>query len=114
VSATETYDTYRGVFTTSSESVSATFTSVRFNISRQFLHEPATRFVIAGGGVKLDKWDIGGQIWRDLKLDETTQQEYMAQYASQCWGLGLKFVKKPGETQYLFTLDLKGLGALKF
>jgi hypothetical protein len=44
----------------------------------------------------------------------TTQQEYSAHYASQCWGLGLRYVLTPGERQYLVTLDLKGLGTMKF
>ena len=49
-----------------------------------------------------------------MLLKKVTQHEYKVHYAAQCWGVGVMFVKRPGETQYLFTLDLKGLGALKF
>jgi hypothetical protein len=37
----------------------------------------------------------------------------MVHYASQCWGLGLSYINKPGETQYLFMIELKGLGGVK-
>lgn len=114
ISATESYDTYTDVFTSSSESIQVRTDTVRFNLSRQYLHEPATRFLIAGAGAKLGNWDVDGQVWRDVKLNETMQQEYKTNYMSQCWALGLSFIKKPGETQYLLVLELKGLGALKF
>jgi hypothetical protein len=44
---------------------------------------------------------------------QTTQQDRL-HYASQCWGLSIVYINKPGETQYMALLDLKGLGAMKF
>lgn len=114
LSALGDYDTYARVFTSSSESVNISTETVRFNVTHQYLRSPETRFLIGGAGFKLGKWDIDGQIWHDLVQETTTQQEYKLHYASQCWGLGIMYITKPGETQYLLTLDLKGLGELKF
>jgi LPS-assembly protein len=113
-SAIEDYNTYTREVVSSSEGVSIATDRVKFNVTHQFLREPETKYLIASTDIKLGKWDLLGQIWRDLVLERNTQQEYQLHYASQCWGLGIMYVAKPGEKQYLLTLDLKGLGALKF
>ncbi len=114
LSATEIYDTSKHAFISSSESISITAERMRFNISHQYLKDPETKYLIGGAGTKIGKWDVDGQVWRDMLLKQITQQEYKLHYASQCWGVGATFIKRPGETQYLLTLDLKGLGVLKF
>jgi lipopolysaccharide assembly outer membrane protein LptD (OstA) len=91
---------------------------VKFSITHQYLREtttnPTTEFLIGGIDFKAGKWDVNAQIWRDMVLKETTQQEYRLHYASQCWGISIVYINKPGETQYTALLDLKGLGAMKF
>ena len=117
-SASTDYDTYAHAFTNSSESASVNTDAVKFNITHQYLHatatNPTTEFLIGGIDFKAWKWDINAQIWRDMVLKETTQKEYKLHYASQCWGLSIVYINKPGETQYMALLDLKGLGAMKF
>ena len=117
-SATTDYDTYAHTFTSSSESANVNTDAVKFNISHQYLHasttNPTTEFLIGGIGFKAGRWDVNAQIWRDMVLKQTTQQEYRLHYASQCWGLSIVYINKPGETQYMALLDLKGLGAVKF
>jgi LPS-assembly protein len=114
LSAIANYDTYTHTVVSSSEGVNITTEAVRFSLTHQYLRAPETKFLIGGTEFKRGKWDISGQIWRDLVLEKNTQQEYKLHYASQCWGLGVMYITKPGETQYLLTLDLKGLGGLKF
>jgi LPS-assembly protein len=114
LSAIGDYNTYTREVVSSSEGVSIATDRVKFNVTHQFLREPETKYLIANTDIKFGKWDLLGQIWRDLVLERNTQQEYQLHYASQCWGLGIMYVAKPGEKQYLLTLDLKGLGALKF
>jgi LPS-assembly protein len=118
LAASTDYDTYSHTFLSSSESASVNVDTVKFNITHQYLHEsttnPTTKFLIGGIGFKAGKWDINAQIWRDMVLKETTQQEYRLRYASQCWGISVVYINKPGETQYMALLDLKGLGAMKF
>ncbi|HTP05926.1 MAG TPA: LPS assembly protein LptD [Nitrospirota bacterium] len=117
-SATADYDTYDHTFISSSESANVNTDTVKFNITHQYLHasvtNPTTEFLIGGIDFKAWKWDINAQIWRDMVLKETTQKEYRLHYASQCWGLSIVYINKPGETQYMALLDLKGLGAMKF
>ena len=114
LSASESYDTFEHAFTSSSESMNIATETVRFNISHQYLKQPVTKYLIGGAGTRVGKWDVDVQLWRDMVQKQITQHEYKVHYAAQCWGVGAMFIKRPGETQYLFTLDLKGLGALKF
>jgi LPS-assembly protein len=117
-SASTDYDTYGHTFISSSESASVNINTVKFNITHQYLHasttNPTTEFLIGGIDFKAWKWNINAQIWRDMVLKQTTQQEYRLHYASQCWGLSIVYINKPGETQYMALLDLKGLGVMKF
>jgi LPS-assembly protein len=118
LSSSADYNTYTHAFITSSESASVNTDTVRFNITHQYLHasptNPTTEFLIGGTGFKVGRWDVNVQIWRDMINKQTTQQEYRLHYASQCWGLSIEYINKPGETQYKALLDLKGLGAMKF
>ncbi|MDH4161483.1 MAG: LPS assembly protein LptD [Nitrospirota bacterium] len=114
VSANGNYNTYTDRLSSSSETVMVKGDVVQFDITHRYLREPRTAFLIGGLGFKIAKWTLSGQVWRDVENRMTTQQEYKTHYASQCWGLGLSYITKPGETQYLLVLDLKGLGAVKF
>lgn len=114
ISSSANYNTYTNRLSSSSESVSVKGEKAQIDMTHQYLRDPRTQFLIAGLGFKIGQWDMKGQVWQDVERRVTTQREYTAHYASQCWGLGLSYINKPGETQYLFTLDLKGLGAVKF
>jgi LPS-assembly protein len=114
VSALANYNTYIDRVTTTSESISLKTDPIQVDVSHQYLRDPRTRFLIAGLGYKIGKWDLNGQVWWDVENNAYTQQTYKAHYASQCWGIGLTYQSKPGERLYLFVLDLKGLGAMKF
>ena len=52
--------------------------------------------MIVGAGTKIGKWNLDAQIWRDIELKKTTQQEYTMHYSSQCWGWA-SCRKKAGE-----------------
>ena len=118
LSASTDYNTYDRAFISSSESASVDVNTVKFNITHQYLHQtttnPTTEFLIGGIGFKAGRWDVNAQIWRDMVNKQTTQQEYRLHYASQCWGVSIEYINKPGERQYKAMLDLKGLGAMKF
>jgi LPS-assembly protein len=110
-SANTDYDTDTHMVVASSEGATINADPVNFSVSHQYLRDPETRYVIAGIGFKLGKWDVGGQLWRDVVLETNTQKEIKLHYASQCWGIGIVYTVKPGETQYLLKIDLKGLGS---
>lgn len=107
------YNSYSDRLSSSSEGVNIHAHDVQLDLTHQYLREPRTQFVIGGVGFALGKWDLNMQLWRDVENRFTTQQEYKAHYASQCWGLSFQYITKPGETQYLAMLELKGLGGVK-
>jgi LPS-assembly protein len=112
LSAIATYDTSTRELVSTSEGVTVAAGPVKFSVNYQYLHDPKTKYLIAELGLKLGKWDLDGQVWRDIALETNTQKDFKIHYASQCWGLGIAYTLKPGEKQYLLTVDLKGLGAL--
>ncbi len=122
VSANGTYNTYTNSLTSSNLSFGVTTEGMNFDVTHRYLKATPvgqvpgnlrTEFLIGGAGFTVDQWHFNTQLWRDLENKKTTQQEYGAHYASQCWGFGVSYIKRPGETQYMMTLDLKGLGDMK-
>ena len=112
-SATVNYNTYNKRVTDTSQNIAVMTEPVQVEVTHQFLREPRTRFLIVGLGFKVDKWTVHGQVWRDVETKSFTQQEYRAHYASQCWGVGMNYIIKPGERSYMFLFDLLGLGGMK-
>lgn len=114
LSTSSEYDTYIDRVTVSSESFTYMGDILRLDATHRYLRDPRTEFLISGVGLKLGKWDVSARWWQDIDHKTTTQEEYRAHYLAQCWGLGVSYIQKPGETQYLMTLELKGIGAMKF
>ncbi len=114
MSATGSYDTYSRALSSHSEGAGITTNTVSLKITHQYLREPATEFLIGGTTLKLGRWDLSAQWWRDVENKKTTQEEYRLHYGSQCWGIGISYVLKPGETRFMAMLDLKGLGGKAF
>ena len=111
LSATGNYNTYEDIFSSYTVGAGLTSSIVSLNLTEQYQQIPKTHYLNGGGGLKLGKWNVSGQWWRDMENRVTTQEEYKAHYGSQCWGVGVTFDRTPGETRYMVTLDLKGLGA---
>lgn len=113
LSASGNYNTYTDRLSSSSESLAVRGQVVQFDVSHQYLRDPRTQYLILGLGFKAGRWDVKGRGWRDIENRTVTQQEYLVHYASQCWGVGVSYIDKPGDKQYLFLFDLKGLGEVK-
>jgi LPS-assembly protein len=110
LSATGNFDTYEHVWTSHSEGATVTEGVVTVNLSQQYLRDPHTRFVIGGVALKLGKWDLSTQLWRDVENGKTTEEDYRVHYASQCWGARVSYMVTPGERRLTAMIDLKGLG----
>jgi len=112
LSATGSYNSYTDRM--SSHSVGATLNKDKYsvNLSEQYLRAtettPTTRFVIGGGTLKLGRWDMSTQLWRDIENNKTTQEDYGVIYTSQCWMFTLTYSIRPGETRLTVMFDLKG------
>jgi LPS-assembly protein len=111
LSANATYNTYSDAL--SSHSVGATLKGNTFsvNLSEQYLHDPATQYLIGGGSLKLGKWDLSTQLWRDMENNKTTQEDYGLIYTTQCWAIRMGYTVRPGEYRYTVMWDLKGFGS---
>ena len=114
LSATADYDTDIDRRTSSSVSVAVEGALVQFDVSHRYLRDPGTKYLVGGAGLTLSRWKLGAQVWQDLETQKTTQEEYKAEYNSQCWGLGISYISRPGETRYMAMLELKGLGGANF
>jgi LPS-assembly protein len=110
LSATSTYDTYSRMIT--DRSVGATYTGDIFslNLAENYVQSSASHYFIGGGTLKLGKWLLGGQWWRDIEKSTTTQEDYTVNYLTQCWGVKILVSQKPGDYRYTVLLDLRGLG----
>lgn len=101
------YDAYERVVTTHSEGVSFSLAPVSLSLSHSY-YQGGAEYMIAGAALALGKWSLSAQDWRDIQNNTTTQEQYLLHYGGQCWGLGLSYTHKPGDTQYMAMLDLKG------
>lgn len=71
-------------------------------------------FLTAEAGVKLGaSWKVSGRAWYDLRTDSFRETMVSVGYESQCWGVGVGMLKRPDESQVLFMLSFKGLGAVR-
>lgn len=111
MTANATYDTYSKII--SSRSIGAAYASnaVSLNLTENYLQSSATHYLIGGGTLKLGKWGIGGQWWRDIENNKTTEEDYTLHYTTQCWGINVAYTIRPGETRFTAMLDLRGLGS---
>lgn len=118
ISANGNYNTYTDHWTTSSESVSVNTAPVRFSATHQYLRETGetmrNEYLTGLVGFDVIGWNVQGSIWYDLENRNTTQKEFRTTRRSQCWGMGFAYIARPGEAKYLLTLELTGLGTLKF
>ena len=104
---------------TSSESMNINTKPVQFSMTHQYLRETVTtktrtEYLTGSLGFNAFGWDMQGGLWYDLENRNTTQKEFRGTRRSQCWAVALSYIVRPGETKYLLSLELKGLGTLKF
>jgi LPS-assembly protein len=113
MTASGNYNVYDHVVTTHSEGIGFTMMPVSLNLTHSF-SQGGAEYLIGGGTLALGKWGLSAQEWRDVQNKKTTQEQYILHYGGQCWGLGISYNRKPGDTQYMAMLDLKGLGSRAF
>ncbi|MBI5180379.1 MAG: LPS-assembly protein LptD [Nitrospirae bacterium] len=95
---------------------------LRFQIGRfwyltageRYTKNPRIEFLTGGTGLSLPfGLDISGMLWYDLQLERMREQTYTLKYARQCWSAGLVYNHRPDRQQILFTVELRGIGAVK-
>jgi hypothetical protein len=59
-----------------------------------------------------DKFAVGTSLHRELKLDQNVASAYYVQYNSQCWGVRVSADRYAGETSFMVSFTILGLGEL--
>ncbi|MDH4099611.1 MAG: LPS assembly protein LptD [Nitrospirota bacterium] len=96
-----------------------------FIVGHRYTRQSAINFIKASAGYRFNKnWAVAGNIWYDQEKSKVREQDFTLSYSGQCWGISLHYIEKAGEdapdmvrkreTQYLFTIDFKGLTSLEF
>ncbi len=103
---------------------------LRFQIGRfwyitageRYTKNPRIEFLTGGMGFTFPFGiDISGAVWYDSYLGRLREQSYTLKYARQCWSAGMVFnhrlnIENNIEKdiyQFLFTVELRGIGAVK-
>lgn len=88
----------------------------------RYTKNPRIEFLTGGMGFAFPFGiDISGVLWYDSYLGRLREQSYTLKYARQCWSAGLVYSNRlniEGEIerhidQFLFTVELRGIGAVK-
>lgn len=96
-----------------------------FVVGHRYTRQSAINFIKASAGYRINKqWSVAGNVWFDQEKTKVREQDFTLSYSGECWGISLHYIEKAGEnspdiirkreTQYLFTLDLKGLTSVGF
>ncbi len=117
------YNPYTGYIT-------ETNSDLRFQIGRfwyltageRYTKIPRIEFLTGGMGFSFPFGiDISGTVWYDLYLGRLREENYILKYARQCWSAGIVFNHRlniennieKDVYQFLFTVELRGIGAVK-
>jgi LPS-assembly protein len=111
LSASASYDTYYRIISERSVGANYTVDVFSLNLTENYVHSSQSHYLIGGGTVKLGKWNLGAEWWRDIANERTTEEDYTIHYISQCWGVKIFVAQKPGDYRYTVMFDLKGLGS---
>lgn len=110
MSATGSYNTYDRVVSSHSESAGFTAGVVSLNLTHSF-SQGIAEYLISGAGLTFSKWALHTKVSRDILNKKTMEEDYLVDYASQCWRVSLTYSVLPGEYRYTVMVDLKGLGS---
>lgn len=75
---------------------------------------PRIEFLTGGMGFSFPFGiDLSGMVWYDQYAGRLREQTYTLRYARQCWSAGLSYNWRPDRQGILFTIELRGIGAVK-
>ncbi len=115
MTATTDYDPYSHVIT--DRSVGATYNGgvISLNLTNNYVQSTATttaeNYLIGGGTLKHGKWSFNTELWRNIENKQYTEQDFSINYTTQCWGVKVLVIERPGDYSYKVLFDLRGLGS---
>jgi len=113
--ASSTYNPYKRDITSFNSSLLLRGNSPwHISLEERYIKSPESLFIISEAGARVSRsLDFYGRIWYDATQKIVRETDLTGRYSSQCWSLNIVYIGRPEETQFLVTIDLKGIGTLK-
>ena len=104
------YDVNTGKLENANSDASVNISDTVISAGQRYNARDKTSFVNAG--INLHPFKhlfIESKVWYDAKEKKTQDIVLGFKYLRQCWGLSIEFIKKPGDFNAVFMIELKGL-----
>jgi lipopolysaccharide assembly outer membrane protein LptD (OstA) len=105
-----TYDVHTGRLESTNSDISVKIHDTVISAGQRYNRQDKITFY--NGSIGLHPYKplyLEGKIWYDAKEGETTDMTLNIKYISQCWGVSVEFLKRPGDFNVIFRFELKGL-----
>lgn len=90
--------------------VTTKIADITFHAGQRYNRLNDVNTYVAGIGIHpFTPLTMSGNIWYDAKQRETREIGLNITYMSQCWGINLGYIKRPGDYSISFLIELKGI-----
>jgi LPS-assembly protein len=104
------YNVHTGEIESVNSDVSMKIAEITFQAGQRYNRLNNVNTYEAGIGIHpFTPLTMNGKIWYDAEQKETREISLNIIYMSQCWGINLGFIKRPGDSSVSFLFELKGL-----
>jgi hypothetical protein len=105
-----TYDVNTGRVNDTNADISLKISETTFSAGYRYDRQNDTTFYTATIGLHpFRPIYIDSRVWYDAKNRQLTEGLLNIRYIRQCWGIGLEFIKRPGDFNTVFKFELRGL-----
>lgn len=113
--ASSTYSPYSGYLTAFNSSIGLRGKRPwHITVEETYTKIPESLFILTEAGTRISQsLDFTGRVWYDATQKSVRETDLRGTYSSQCWALNFIYIGRPEETQFLMTVELKGLGAVR-
>ena len=104
------YDVNTGKVESVNSDISMVFPIATISAGERYNRVDGIKYYTAGLDLNfLKPLYLESRIWHDAEQHETREVSLHLKYISQCWGMNLGFIKKPGDFTMTLLFELKGL-----
>ena len=105
-----TYDVNTGRLNDTNSDISMKVSETTFSAGYRYNRQNDTTFYTASIGLHPFKpIYLDSRVWYDVKNKQLAEGLLNIRYILQCWGVGLEFIKRPGDFNAVFRFELRGL-----
>jgi hypothetical protein len=104
------YDMHTGKLESINSDLSMTVLGIAFSAGQRYNREDDIQTYVAGIGIHpFQPLYLNGSVWYDAFERETRDIAATIKYVSQCWGVQIGAVKRPGDFNLTVLFELKGI-----